>query len=248
MKTGTGSGGHRCLIVTSHVEGADRLTVDLMGYDAVICADGGLQVAERLGLLGGTVPERRPRIYLLGDYDSGAFPTEKERAAADDLVVLPCVKDVTDSEAAIDYAVEHGFSMIHMLGGLGGRFDHAMGNLGMLAKYVDDPRVDRLYIEDGQNLVFMKAPGTFRLPAPGTALTEGGPLNRFAYFGLIAYGGPVEGLSIFGAKYVLNSLTLPTDTTLGVSNEVLGAEAGNLAESAEISHQQGHLLVILSTD
>lgn len=248
MKTGAGAGERRCLIVTSHVEGMERLAVDQREYDAVLCADGGLQVAEQLGLLDDTGTEAHPRIYLLGDYDSGAFPTEAERAAADDLVVLPCVKDMTDSEAAIDYAVEHGFSVIRVLGGLGGRFDHAMGNLGMLAKYAGDPRVETLYFEDGQNLVFMKAPGTFRLSAPGTALPEGGPVNRFPYFGLIAYGGQVSGLTITGAKYVLTSFTLTSDTTLGVSNEVLGTADGNPAGYAEISHKQGNLLVILSRD
>ncbi|MBQ1595798.1 MAG: thiamine diphosphokinase, partial [Clostridia bacterium] len=175
-----------CLIVTSRVDGAEQLTIDLSAYDAVICADRGLQVAEALDLLG-DVP-----VYLIGDYDSGSPPTEAERAAASGLVVLPTVKDMTDSEAAIDLAVSKGFERIHVLGGLGGRFDHSMGNLGMLAKYVEDPRVTELWFEDGQNRVFMKTPGTFRVPARG-------PENRFDYFGLIAYSSAVEGLTITGA-------------------------------------------------
>ena len=156
-----------CLIVTSRIDSADRLHITPTAYDAIICADKGLQVAEALHLLG-DVP-----VYLIGDYDSGTPPTEAERAAASGLVVLPSVKDMTDSEAAIDLAVSKGFTRIHVLGGLGGRFDHSMGNLGMLAKYVDDPRVEALSFEDGQNLVFLKAPGTFRVPAQGTSLPEG---------------------------------------------------------------------------
>ena len=210
-----------CLIVTSRVDGAEQLNIDLSAYDAVICADRGLQVAEALDLLG-DVP-----VYLIGDYDSGSPPTEAERAAASGLVVLPTVKDMTDSEAAIDLAVSKGFERIHVLGGLGGRFDHSMGNLGMLAKYVEDPRVSELWFEDGQNRVFLKTPGTF----------------RFDFFGLIAYGGPVEGLTITGAKYPLAGHTLTPDTTLGVSNEV----AAN-TPFAEVTHTKGHLLVILSKD
>ncbi|MDO4405895.1 MAG: thiamine diphosphokinase [Eubacteriales bacterium] len=219
-----------CMIVTSRVDGAEQLTIDLSAYDAVICADRGLQVAEALDLLG-DVP-----VYLIGDYDSGSPPTEAERAAASGLVVLPTVKDMTDSEAAIDLAVSKGFERIHVLGGLGGRFDHSMGNLGMLAKYVEDPRVSELWFEDGQNRVFLKTPGTFRVPARG-------PENRFDYFGLIAYGGPVEGLTITGAKYPLAGHTLTPDTTLGVSNEV-----AKDAAFAEVTHTNGHLLVILSKD
>ena len=219
-----------CLIVTSRVDGAEQLNIDLSAYDAVICADRGLQVAEALDLLG-AVP-----VYLIGDYDSGTPPTEAEQAAASGLVVLPTVKDMTDSEAAIDLAVSRGYDVIHVLGGLGGRFDHSMGNLGMLAKYVEDPRVKELWFEDGQNRVFMKTPGTFRVPARG-------PENRFDYFGLIAYSGAVEGLTITGAKYPLAGHTLTPDTTLGVSNEV-----AKDAPFAEVSHTNGHLLVILSKD
>ena len=219
-----------CLIVTSRVDGAEQLTIDLSAYDAVICADRGLQVAEALDLLG-DVP-----VYLIGDYDSGSPPTEAERAAASGLVVLPTVKDMTDSEAAIDLAVSRGYDVIHVLGGLGGRFDHSMGNLGMLAKYVEDPRVKELWFEDGQNRVFMKTPGTFRVPARG-------PENRFDYFGLIAYSSAVEGLTITGAKYPLAGHTLTPDTTLGVSNEV-----AKDAAYAEVSHTKGHLLVIFSKD
>ena len=219
-----------CLIVTSRVDGAKQLNIDLSAYDAVICADRGLQVAEALDLLG-DVP-----VYLIGDYDSGTPPTEAEQAAASGLVVLPTVKDMTDSEAAIDLAVSRGYDVIHVLGGLGGRFDHSMGNLGMLAKYVEDPRVKELWFEDGQNRVFMKTPGTFRVPARG-------PENRFDYFGLIAYSGAVEGLTITGAKYPLAGHTLTPDTTLGVSNEV-----AKDAPFAEVSHTNGHLLVILSKD
>ena len=219
-----------CLIVTSRVDGAEQLNIDLSAYDAVICADRGLQVAEALDLLG-DVP-----VYLIGDYDSGTLPTEAERAAASGLVVLPTVKDMTDSEAAIDLAVSKGFGVIHVCGDLGGRFDHTMGNLGMLAKYVEDPRVKDLWFEDGQNRVFMKTPGTFRVPARG-------PENRFDYFGLIAYSGAVEGLTITGAKYPLSGHTLTPDTTLGVSNEV-----AKDAAYAEVSHTKGHLLVIFSKD
>jgi thiamine pyrophosphokinase len=68
-------------------------------------------------------------------------------------------------------------------------------------------------------------------------------VNRFYYFGLIAYGGPVEGLTITGAKYPLAGHTLTPDTTLGVSNEVAAG-----ASYAEVTHTAGHLLVILSID
>ena len=216
-----------CLILTSLIERSDFFkTLELSGYDALICADAGLQRAEELGFLG------KLPTYFLGDYDSGNAPTPEEQDTAKDLILLPSVKDMTDSEAAIDLAVSEGFDTIHVLGGLGGRLDHTLGNLGMLAKYAGDPRIDVLCFEDGQNKVFLKTPGTFRIFP-----------DRFGYFGLIAWGGPVEGLTITGAKYPLSDHTLTPDTTLGVSNEI--AEG---ASFAEVTHRAGQLLVIQSKD
>lgn len=216
-----------CLILTSRIEGSDFFqNIDPAAYDALICVDAGLSRAEELGWLG-KIP-----TMLVGDYDSGRAPTAAEQAEAADLVLLPAVKDVTDSEAAIDLAVERGFSRIRVLGGLGGRLDHTMGNLSLLAKYADDPRVGDLCFEDGQNRVTMETPGTFRIER-----------SRFDYVGLIAWGGPVEGLTITGAKYPLSGHTLTPDTTLGVSNEI-----AKDASFAEVSFTEGRLLVVRSKD
>ena len=80
----------------------------------------------------------------------------------DDLNVikLPMEKDMTDSEAAIDLAVSEGAGHITGMGGLGGRFDHTMGNMGMLAKYCG--KLDHMAFVDGQNYVFMTEPGTIK--------------------------------------------------------------------------------------
>lgn len=217
-----------CQILTSHLERSDFFKENgLPACDAVICADGGLAYRKVLGL-SGDVP-----VYLIGDYDSGALPDDAEREEAQDVIVLPAVKDMTDTEAALDLAVEKGFEDITVLGGLGGRLDHTLGNLALLRKYADDPRVVSLCFEDGQNRVELLSPGTARIPAD----------PRLPYFGLMPWGGAVEGLTVTGAKYPLSDFTLTPDTTLGVSNEVL-----NGAPFAEVSHREGYLLLIRSSD
>ena len=52
---------NKCLIILSHVEGVDKMINWNWDYDSVICADGGLLVAETLGI--------EPDL-LIGDYDS----------------------------------------------------------------------------------------------------------------------------------------------------------------------------------
>ena len=99
---------NKCLIITSLVEGVKRLSVSKADYDCVICADGGLLVANKLKI----TPD-----LLIGDYDSMAMPENT------DLIKLPMEKNMTDSEAAIDMAVSKGYDDITVLGGLGGRFE-----------------------------------------------------------------------------------------------------------------------------
>lgn len=201
------------LIITAHVEGLERITLDSGNFDTVICADGGLDVAERIDIS----PD-----FLIGDYDSTHLPEDRK------VIRLPMEKDMTDSEAAIDLAVSKGARSITVLGGLGGRFDHTMGNMGLLAKYCG--KLDDLCFVDGYNRVFMLPPGRYEIPK-----------NSYYYMGLIAYGGPVKELTLEGVKYPLSKHTLPIDTSLGVSNEIKG-------ESATITFTQGRLLVIFSND
>lgn len=203
----------KTLIITSHVEGLSNIALDFDDFDHIICADGGHLIADRLGL---------SAEYLIGDYDSSSKPDRT------DVILLPMEKDMTDSEAALDFAAAKGFDHITVLGGLGGRFDHTMGNIGMLAKYCGKLR--HLALVDGQNYVFMMAPGSIKVPK-----------SRYKYLGIISYGGSAENVTLRGVKYPLTDYRLPNDTTLGVSNEIL-------EEEAEISFTEGKLLIILTKD
>lgn len=203
----------KALIITAHAEHLDRIDIQPGSFDTVICADGGLLIARQLGI--------RPDI-LIGDYDSA------DRPDIPGVIVLPMEKDMTDSEAAIDLAVQKGAQSITLLGGLGGRFDHTMGNIGMLAKYCG--RLEHLALCDGQNYVFMVPPGTVRIPA-----------CSYRYLGVISYGGTAKGVTLRGVRYTLTDFSLPDDTTRGVSNEITG-------EEAVITFSEGRLLLILSRD
>ncbi len=207
-----------CLIVTSRVEGKNLIPVNPEIYDDIYCADAGLYVAESMGI-------RATR--LIGDYDSGEMPSREvlEKSGA---VLLPMEKDMTDSEAAIDLAYADGYRDITVLGGLGGRFDHTMGNIGLLSKYLE--KGISLCFEDGYNRVSMKAPGTYYIHK-----------DRFKYLGLVSYSATVENLSVSGTKYSLENHTLTNKTTLGVSNEITSDEA-------VISFTEGELLIIESND
>ena len=66
----------KALIITAHVEHLEYLDLDLNQFDAVICADGGLLIAEKLGL---------SPTHLIGDYVSMEMPEENKT----DIIKLP---------------------------------------------------------------------------------------------------------------------------------------------------------------
>lgn len=203
------------LIITAHVEGIPHIHIHEEDYDEIVCADGGIRASEALDL--------HPDKYI-GDYDSAEQPD------VPDLIKLPCRKNMTDSEAAIDLAIKDGCTDITILGGLGGRFDHTMGNIGMLAAYTG--KIPHIEILDGWNRVFIADPGTVRVSRHG-----------FKYISIIAYGSEVTGITLRQVKYLLDDYTLSNETTRGVSNEI-----EDDCEEAVITHRTGRLLIIQSND
>lgn len=203
----------KALIITAHVDQVDCIQLDFTQFQQVICADGGLRIAREIGL---------SPTHLIGDYDSIDLPDN------DGVIQLPMEKDMTDTEAAIDLAVQQGAHHVIILGGLGGRFDHTMGNIGMLAKYTG--KLEHIAFTDGQNYVFMALPGTVEIPK-----------NHYKYLGIISYGDTAEKVTLRGVKYPLTDFALSNATSLGVSNEVT-------SDKATVSFTSGKLLLILSKD
>ena len=111
----------RCVIFTAGDQhGIEKHEIGLRHDDFVICCDAGYRLAQRLGV--------RPDL-LLGDFDSytGALP--------EDIPVQRYIrdKDDTDTVIAVRYALEHGYDSILLVAATGGRLDHLLGNLQILA-------------------------------------------------------------------------------------------------------------------
>ena len=204
------------LIITPCIEGSSEIPASLLqSTDHIICADGGYEMALQLGV--------KPSLWI-GDADS----LSNDKILPKGLIEhrLPKEKDLTDTEAAVKAAIDAGAGEICILGGLGGRFDHTMGNLGILEKYINHPIV----IEDGINRVRLLLPGNKKVKK-----------DQFKYLGLVSFTEKVEGLTVKNVKYPLKEFTLLKGTTLGVSNEIK-------EEYCEIEFKKGKLLVIQSND
>src|SRR5262249_28983478 len=99
----------------------------LPAYDAdvVIAADSGLDHALALGV---------HVDLVVGDLDSvTAAGLDAATAAGTAVQRHPTDKDATDLELALDAALERGASVVQVVGVGGGRFDHFLANVLLLA-------------------------------------------------------------------------------------------------------------------
>ena len=97
----------------------ENIKIDLLDGDTVIAADSGYETAKKL---------RLPVNVLIGDMDSVKVELPKEI----ETIKLPTEKDVTDTEAAVELALEKGADSICIIGGIGTRVDHTLASLGIL--------------------------------------------------------------------------------------------------------------------
>ena len=124
----------RCVIVG----GADigdykRVSAYIGEDDYVIYCDSGLKHRANL---------RRQPTLIVGDFDSHEKPHLNIET-----IVLPCEKDDTDTVFAVKEAVKRGFTDFLLIGVVGARLDHTLGNiyvleylssLGLTGRIVDD--------------------------------------------------------------------------------------------------------------
>ncbi len=165
----------------------------------------------------------RPNI-IVGDFDSAPCPQIK----AADLVVLPHVKDDTDTEYAAKLAVQKGCSEVLFLGALGGRrVEHTFANLctgfGLEQKGV------RATIQDERSRITYVMPGEVRSY----------PKGEYLYLSVFPMEGRAEGVCERGSFYELTDAVLTAGYPLGVSNEF-----AETSLSIEVSTKKGALVVV----
>lgn len=176
-----------------------QLRWELQHYSSeVIGVDGGGEALVELDYL--------PRL-LIGDFDSlSAQQLDKFVAAGVEILRYPEKKDETDLELALDWAIEQGATEVKILGGLGGRLDHTMGNVGILVRALKRG-VSAMLVDEGQMVCVFDRQMEFPLQA-GWALSLI-PLPE------------ADGVVTQGLEYPLNRETLRFMDTRGLHNRVI---------------------------
>jgi len=179
--------------------------------DYVIAADRGFDSL----LAYGVMPD-----MAVGDFDSlGHTPKHPN------VIQLPAEKDDTDMVFALRKGLELGYRRFILLGGVGGRLEHTLGNLQLL---------DWLTTQGAQG--FLAGEKTV-----ATAIRDGHsitfPATLSGYLSVFCNSGTAEGVTLTGLKFPLQDHALSGAFPLGVSNQFLG-------EPATVSVARGSLLLL----
>ena len=207
--------------------------------DIIIAADSGFKNAEALGL--------KVNI-LVGDMDSLKAPPS---CTGIEIFRLPEEKDVTDTQAAVELAIERGTDGIYIIGGIGSRADHTLSAISILerieclfsaplgkrrhffglTKQAKAARSVDAYITNGYNRV--------RYIRNNSVIIPKNPYYR--YLSIIAVDEKVKGVCVEGCKYPLKKATLWRREQYAVSNEIQG-------NCAFVSVEKGSIYIIESYD
>ena len=185
------------------------LTEPPKGY--IIAADGGYDGLRRLGIV--------PNL-IIGDLDSlqGDLPDGVE------IIRHPIRKDYTDMHLAYLEGAKRGFTDFEIYGGTGGASDHTFANYCLL-----------LYGKrQGHTLRLRDELSTARVIENEKITLHGVLGHRLSVF---AIGGEAQGVSIKGAEYEADDVTLSPEFPLGVSNAFTGRDV-------TLRVRQGALLII----
>lgn len=187
----------------------------------IICCDGGIRHTFKADI----IPN-----YIIGDFDSA--PKDIADYYIDKGVVIerfPTKKDSTDTELAVNFALELGADKIDIFGAIGTRIDHTLANIHSLTNALEKGIKARMINE--HNIIQIINSRIDLTGKTGDLLS------------LIPLSDNVLGVTTFGLEYPLNDALLKTGigASLGVSNRFIN-------QNASVVIKKGLLIVIQSKD
>jgi thiamine pyrophosphokinase len=192
-----------------------RRTIEEATDPVIICADGAARHVRLLGV----VP-----AWIVGDMDSIDEDTLEyftERGSR--IEVFPRGKDETDTELALMCAVKLNPDEIWIVGALGGRIDHTLANISLLAMCVKEGICAKIIDEKCEISVVEKF-----------YECEG---QKGDTVSLLPLSSQVSGITLTGFEYPLVRKTMVIGKPYGISNRLTN-------EKGSISVESGYLLVI----
>ena len=186
----------------------------------IVCCDSGLKHAKALGI----VPDA-----IVGDFDSADDEVlEYFKPMNIPTTEFPSHKDETDMELGAEAAIRMGADELVLIGGIGSRMDHTMGNCNLIV---------RLY-KEGTKAMLVNEKNKIMVTDNRIELTG----KKGDLVSLFPVGIKAEGVTTENLEYPLEDAVLAVDIRLiAVSNVMLG-------EKAAVSVKNGMLYVMQCSD
>ncbi len=166
--------------------------------DLIIAADAGYKHLTKAGIA--------PDI-VIGDFDSlGDIPQ------GENIVKLNPIKDITDMDAAVKIGIEKGYSEFHIYGACGGRIDHTIANIQLIASLAQ--KKIKAFIRDANTVITAVCCGSLEFDA-----------SFSGYVSVFSHSDKCDGVCLKGLKYPLENAVLTNNFPLGVSNEFVGCKS-----------------------
>ena len=181
----------------------------------IICCDGGARHFQNSAI--------KPDV-IIGDMDS--IDTDQLAEYSDEKIKIikhPPEKDSSDTELALDYALNLRAERIFIWCALGGRIDHTLANVFLLIM-AQKKKIETVLIDDYCEVFLLNRKNIF--------VNEKGKTVSF-----FALTSEVKGITLSGFFYPLKNGTLKMGESRGISNVISGARAS-------IKIEKGKLLVV----
>jgi len=169
--------------------------------------------------------------HIVGDFDSAAESALSYFRQFPEIPIrqFQPIKDLTDTQIALELAIELTAERIYILGFSGTRLDHVMANIRILA----------IALQKGVETYLLDEHNRIRLSNAPVRIKKDEQYGK--YVSLFAFGETVKGISLKGFYYLLTKYDMKAGDSIGVSNEIT-------AEIGEIFFDSGRLLVMESKD
>ena len=206
------------IISNGNIHNLEKFSEIITRADLIICADGGAKHLRKMGIL--------PHV-IIGDLDSISLQ-DKSFFENNNIKIIkhPVDKDSTDTELAVDYAIEQKAHGVTLIGATGSRLDHTLANIFLLKK-ITEKKIKCRIIDDNNEIFLVTDKITLK--------------KTNSFLSLIPLTEKTKGVTTTGLMYELNNAEIKFGTSLGISNQIIN-------EKASISLKKGILCVIKSKD
>lgn len=167
------------------------------------------------------VRDQQSVLCAIGDFDSvSELEYQSIIKNVNQIIKVSSIKDETDSELAIKWCIEKGYTRIHVYGALNDRLDHQHINLQLAYKY---PNV---ILYDESNKIHAYTEGEYTIKK-----------NDFTYFSVFTYDT---------ATITLNGFSYPLDHYAFDYHELKTISNQWIKKDAQLIVHQGKVLIYLT--